>query len=86
MSSGTDPGVPEYPGAVVEAICTGCKTEAAHRVLERSVAPRDISPGVTFKDTCSECWSVQPHNILEVHQEILVPLGGVSTHTVTHGG
>lgn len=59
-------------GHIVVAICTGCKTERGHRVLERMI-PGAVEEGSSWRGLCGVCQGVSPQNILEVHQEIPEP-------------
>lgn len=72
-------GPTTYPGAVVEAICVGCKEKRTQRVLERHVSRDVIEPGVGFEVPCPHCQGVTGHSVLEVYQEIEAPLGSVRT-------
>lgn len=67
------------PGAVAEVVCTGCKQRRTQRVLLRAVSRSEMVEGAGFEDACAACQGAEPHTVLEVHQEIRVPLGSMRT-------
>lgn len=69
------------PGWVVEGVCTGCKEQHAHRLLERDLGG-EPEEGQTYEGLCPSCGSFYPFNITGIYQEVAEPVLGFNSKRV----